>query len=525
MDLPHASSHPIKSFDPNMLIASVDIGTSSTRALLFDGARHTGQHAAVEYPLLGGEPGAAELDPEQVTNAVVDCLARLSQVAHVDAVALSSAMHSLIAVDASGNPLTPAFTWADSRASAAAQTLKQSTEAEVIYAATGVPLHPMSPLAKLLWLSETRPEVFARADKFVSILEFVCHRLFGIWQVDHGIASSSGLYSLAARDWDATALKVAGIGRARLSLLVAPGTILRGLKAEPATRTGLTAQTPFVLCGSDGCLANLGAGALANPSAAQMCRAVLTIGTSGAFRMTVDRPATDTQMRSFCYTLAERQFVIGGATNGGGMPLRWLRDNFPRLRGGLESAEPYAALAQIAAQAAPGAGGLLFHPYLAGERAPLWNADARGSFIGLNFRHGPPQLVRAVMEGILFNLAMILDVLEELGGACNEILAGGGFARSPFWLQMAADLFGRPLIVADNPETTAQGAALMALTALGGCADLAAAVALLAPATRRIEPDAKTHELYARLQPIYTDIPAKLAASYAELSRFQKDFP
>lgn len=508
-----------------MRIAALDIGTSSTRALLFDGARYTGTHAAVEYALISEEPGAAELDPARVFDAVLECIAQLRKASSIDAVALSSAMHSLLAVDENGAPLMRAMTWADNRAKEAAQALKQSPEGESIYTATGVPLHPMSPLAKLVWLREARSDVFARADKFVSLLEYVCHRLFGVWQVDHGVASSSGLYSLAARSWDITALKAAGIGADRLSQTVAPGTVLRGLDDETAAGTGLAADTPFILCGSDGCLANLGAGVLASHSAADMRRAVLTIGTSGAFRMTVNRPALDPQMRSFCYALAPGQFVIGGATNGGGLPLRWLRDNFPQLRAGSESEDSYTALAQIAAQAAPGAGGLLFHPYLAGERAPLWNADARGSFIGLNFRHGPPQLVRAVMEGILFNLATILDVLEEIGGACHEILAGGGFARSPFWLQMAADLFGRPLIVADNPETTAQGAALMALTALGGAPDLAAAVALLGPASRRIEPDPDTHALYASLQASYSDIPATLAPVYAALSRFQREHP
>ena len=510
-----------------MLIAALDIGTSSTRALLFDGARYTGRQAAVEYALIGDEPGAAELDPMQVMNAVVECVTRLAQAAPaaIEAVALSSAMHSLIAVDGEGAPLTRALTWADNRASAAAQALKDNPESPYIYAATGVPQHPMSPLAKLSWLRETHPQIFARAGKFVSILEFVCHRLFGVWRVDHGIASASGLYNLAAREWDEAALRAAGITPERLSQLVPPGTVLSGLAPAYAGGMGVAPATPFVLCGADGCLANLGAGALANGSATAMRRAVLTIGTSGAFRMTVDRPATDAQMRSFCYALAPRQFVIGGATNGGGLPLRWLRDNFPQLRAGTSGEDPYTALADLAAQAHPGAGGLLFHPYLAGERAPLWNADARASFIGLNFRHGPPQLVRAVMEGILFNLAMILDALEEIGGACNEILAGGGFARSDFWLQLAADLFGRPLIVADNPETTAQGAALMALTALGGCADLAAAVALLAPATRRIEPHAQTHAVYARLQPIYAAIPATLAPFYAELAQFQREIP
>jgi len=507
-----------------MRIAALDIGTSSTRALLFEDARYTGRHASVEYALISEEAGAAELDPMQVMNAVVECIARLAQSAPgpIESVALSSAMHSLIAVDAQGAPLMRALTWADNRADTAAQELKSRPDAQAIYAATGVPLHPMSPLPKLRWLQEARPEVFRSADKFVSIMEFVCHRLFGVWQADDAIASASGLHNLAARDWDEAALRAAGVERARLSQPVRPGTVLTGLKRAYADSMGVAPATPFVLCGSDGCLANLGAGALAG---GQARRAVLTIGTSGAFRMTVAKPATDARMRSFCYALGPDQFVIGGATNGGGLPLRWLRDNFPQLLTGTQAADPYNALAQIAAQANPGAGGLLFHPYLAGERAPLWNAEARGSFIGLNFRHGPPQLVRAVMEGILFNLSMILSVLEELGGPCDEILAGGGFARSDFWLQMAADLFGRPLIVADNPETTAQGAALMALTALRRCADLPAAVALLQPATRRIEPDLNAHKTYARLQPIYAAIPATLAPFYAQLTCFQREIP
>jgi gluconokinase len=183
----------------------------------------------------------------------------------------------------------------------------------------------------------------------------------------------------------------------------------------------------------------------------------------------------------------------------------------------------YEALTALAAQSHPGADGLLFHPYLAGERAPLWNADARGSFLGLNSRHGTPQLVRAVMEGVLFNLAMILDVLEEVGGACNQIIAGGGFARSPLWLRIAADLFGRPVVVADSPETTAQGAALMALVALGACADLAAAVALLPAPKTRLEPDPETHVVYARLQSIFAALPATLAPFYTDLSQFQQE--
>ena len=517
-----------------MLIAAVDIGTSSTRALLFDDARFTGHSAAVEYALRSPVPGAAELDPMKVMHALAACLHALAQQTRqqVECVALSAAMHSLLAVDARGVPLTPLYTWADNRASAILPVFEESLPPTVsrqsLYSETGVPLHPMSPLLKLVWLRRTQPALFAAADKFVSIKEFVCHQLFGRWVADHSIASASGLYSLRQRDWCDAALATAGVTRAQLSALAAPETVLRGLSTGHAAAMGLDAATPFVLGASDGCLANLGAGVLAGDSATvgstSPRRAVLTIGTSGALRMAVPAPATDAAMRTFCYTLAQDQFVIGGATNGGGLPLRWLRDNFPQLRIGLAPGDAYAALAALAQQVPPGAGGLLFHPYLAGERAPLWNADARASFIGLNFNHGPAHLVRAVMEGVLFTLAMILDVLEELaGGPVDEIVAGGGFAHSPFWLQMAADLLGRPLSVAGNPESTAQGAALLALQAMGRAASLADAVATLPPHSRRVLPDAAAHARYAKLKPIFNGVPATLAPFYSKLADFQRE--
>ena len=534
-----------------MLIAAVDIGTSSTRVLLFDGARFTGQSAAVEYALKSPAPGAAELDPMEVMHALAECLRALTQQTRqaIECVALSSAMHSLLAVDVRGAPLTAVYTWADNRAAAILPLFEESLPPTVfgqsLYRETGVPLHPMSPLLKLVWLRRTQPALFAAADKFVSIKEFVCHQLFGRWLADHSIASASGLYSLTRGDWCDAALATAGVTRAHLSVLAAPETVLSGLPAGYAAAMNLAADTPFVLGASDGCLANLGAGLLAGRTATAR-RAVLTIGTSGALRMASATPATDTAMRTFCYVLAQDQYVTGGATNGGGLPLRWLRDNFPQLRLGLPGSaldgaanvsgvsaantrtagDAYAALAALAQQAPPGAGGLLFHPYLAGERAPLWNADARASFIGLNFSHGPAHLVRAVMEGVLFNLAMILDVLEELaGGPVDDIIAGGGFARSPFWLQMAADLLGRPLTVADNPESTAQGAALLAMKAMRRVATLDEAVAQLPAATRRITPDTATHARYAALQPIFNDVPATLAPFYNKLAHFQRETP
>ena len=253
-----------------MLIAAIDIGTSSTRALLFEDARHTGQSAAVEYALKSPEPGAAELDAMEVMNAVVECVHALTQQtsAPVECVALSSAMHSLVAADARGVPLTPVYTWADNRASSILENSEEWLPPKVswqsIYLETGVPIHPMSPLLKLVWLKQTRPEVFDTAAKFVSIKEFVCHQLFGRWIVDDSIASASGLYSLTKRDWSDAALATARVTRAQLSEIGPPETILRGLNAGYVSAMNVHADTPFVLGASDGCLANLGAGILSD---------------------------------------------------------------------------------------------------------------------------------------------------------------------------------------------------------------------------------------------------------------------
>ena len=508
-----------------MLIAAVDIGTSSTRALLFDDARFIGVSHQIEVALKADESGAAELDCAEVMNAVVQCVRTISGACpaglRIEAVTLSSAMHSLVAVDHSGTPLMRAMTWADNRAAPQAAALKASAAGAAIYRATGVPMHPMAPLSKLCWLADERPVVFRTAAHFVSIKDYVVHWLFGVWITDHSIASSSGLFNLRERAWDAAALATAGIAADRLPALAPATHVLSGLIPAHADAMGLLPGTPFVLGASDGCLANLG-GALGPGDAGGLKRAVLTIGTSGAVRMTVREPRTDAAMRTFCYALAGDEWVIGGATNGGGLPLRWLRDNFPQLRAGSSTDDPYSALAALAAQSKPGARGLLFHPYLAGERAPLWNADARGSFIGLNFQHGPADQVRAVMEGILFNLGMILAVLEELDGPRDEIIAGGGFANSKFWLQLAADVFNRPLVMSETVEATAQGAALLALVALGSCTSLEAARALLPMPDRRIMAGADA-AVYARLQPVFASVPAKLAHVYAELSAFQRN--
>lgn len=501
----------------------VDIGTTSTKAVLFtENGRILAQHT-VEYPIFTPVPGAGEQDPDAIVDAVIATIRQVAAKADdaITHIAFSAAMHSLIAVDADGRPLTRSITWMDTRASAWAQRLRSDLGGHAIYLRTGTPIHPMSPLAKLLWLKAEQPELFAAAARFVGIKEYVFFRLFGRWLVDHSIASATGLFNLADCNWDSEALAVAGITADRLPVPVPTTTAVTGLSPAVAGKLGIPADTPFIIGANDGCLSNLGVGAIAPGQVA------VTIGTSGAMRTVIDAPRTDPSGRTFCYALTDRHWVIGGPVNNGGIVFRWVRDQLAATE--VETAkrlgvDPYEVLTRIAERVAPGSEGLLFHPYLAGERAPLWNADLRGSFFGLAMHHRREHMIRSVLEGVIFNLYSILPAVEGLIGPTQRIMATGGFARSALWRQMMADIFDREVVVPESVESSCLGAAVLGQLALGRVSSLDAVHAMVG-ATHQHQPDPAAVAAYARLWPIFDALPKLLAEPYAAITEFQRSAP
>ena len=495
--------------DEIAVVIGVDIGTTSTKAVVFDTAGRVVAHHAVEYPLLTPTPTAAEQDPDEIYRAVLTVIREATRKANaapgdVICVSFSAAMHSLIAVDANHRPLTRSITWADSRAMEWAERIKNDWDGLAIYQRTGTPIHPMSPLAKLVWLRREQPDVFARAARFIGIKEYVFFRLFKRYVVDYSIASATGLFNLAQLDWDAGALVVVGVTPERLPEPVPTTFHLTGLEPELARELGLSPTTPFVVGANDGVLSNLGVNAIGPGEVA------VTIGTSGAMRTVVDRPVTDPSGRTFCYALTERHWVIGGPVNNGGIVFRWVRDEL--TASAVETAkrlgiDPYEVLTRIAERVKPGAEGLLFHPYLAGERAPLWNANLRGSFFGLAMHHRKEHLIRAVLEGVIFNLYSILPAVEALIGPTQTMKATGGFARSGLWRQMMADIFNREVVVPESFESSCLGAAVLGLYALGRV-DSLNVIAGMVGATHRHAPMAGNVAIYQRLLPIYLSIPA-----------------
>lgn len=300
--------------DRPAVVVGVDIGTTSTKAVAYDtDGRQLASHS-VGYPLDDPQPGYAEQDPQLILDAVLKSISMVvaELVEPVSGLSFSSAMHSLIGLDAAGNPLTPSITWADSRATRQAERLRAVPSGLALHRRTGTPVHPMSPLPKLLWFAEQEPKLFESVAHWVGIKDWVLLRLCDALVIDHSIASATGLMDIHILEWDSEALTIAGITEEQLPQLVATTAVLPSLTPQVAAVTGLPERTPVVVGAGDGPLANLGLGAV-HPG-----MVACSIGTSGAMRVMVERPGVDPLGGVFCYALTEHRWTVGGAINNGG---------------------------------------------------------------------------------------------------------------------------------------------------------------------------------------------------------------
>jgi gluconokinase len=480
------------------VVVGVDVGTTATKAVAFDAAGRQRGSADARYPLLEPAPGRAEQDPGVVVDGALEAIrvavaqARTNG-ASVAGLALSAAMHALIALDAEDHPLTRLITWADTRASTQAQRLR--AEHPDLHDRTGTPIHSMAPLPKLVWFAENEPETFAAARRWVGVKELVVARLTGTYALDHSTASGTGLLNLETLDWDRGALAAAGIGSDRLAALV-PATERLELRADVAAALGLDRDVPLVVGAGDGPSANLGVGAVAPGIAA------CSIGTSGALRLTTQRPAVDRARHLFCYALTPGRWIVGGAISNGGVVLQWAGAALAPDLG--EHAE--AQLIALAEDVPPGSDGLLMLPYLLGERAPLWSGSAPAAYVGLARHHGRGHLVRSALEGVCQQLRLVLDAIRDAGNEVTEVRATGGFARSALWRQMLADVLDAPIGFAASEEGSARGAAILGLQTLG----LADRIDAAEP-TELVEPNPRAAAVYAAQRPTFVALGQALA--------------
>ncbi|MEH7306586.1 gluconokinase [Neobacillus drentensis] len=440
------------------VVIGLDIGTTSVKACVFD---LQGKLIAVaermntfNYP----KQGWVEQNPIEIEQSAVQAIKEAIQKAGIEknelvSIGFSAAMHSLICVNEQGSPISPALIWADGRSYIQAETLIETMGKE-IYSKTGTPVHPMTPFVKLLWMKETKYEPYLQAKYFMSIKEYILQSWFNQRVIDYSMASATGLFNPDTHTWNQKLLSLIDIHEEQLSRIVPPTEILTGINPQIAEEMGINSALPFVIGAADGQLANLGIGAILPGEVA------VSVGTSGAIRQITRSVKISENQETFCYSFTENTTIIGGPTNNGGIALQWLKEllNDPR---------DFSEFLAEAEKVPLGADGVIFHPYLNGERAPIWNQRAKGNFFGLSVTHKREHFIRAVLEGITFNLYQIGKALERLAGKHQKIYVNGGLSRSPFWLQMMADVFEAEIYVPESYHSAAWGAAWTALVAVG----------------------------------------------------------
>jgi len=441
-------------------LLGIDIGTGSTKAVAVNLEGETLGVAQHYYPVKSPLPGYSEQEPDLIYAAFINCIHDIvKQIGErPSAISLSSAMHSLICVDQNGKALADMMTWADARSEKIAQKLRDSEAGAVIYKTSGTPIHAMSPLCKLIWLRENKQALFASAYKFISIKEFIWYRLFNEFQVDYSIASATGLFDIIRFKWNDEACILAGITLDQLSAPVTTTYKRNDLNSTLSKLLNLKADTLFIIGASDGCCANLGS-FVSGPGIAS-----LTIGTSGAVRITSPEPVYNYEAMVFNYLLNDHAFVCGGAVNNGGIILGWLIKNF--LAKKTSTPADYENVFREIATIPAGSEGLIFLPYLYGERAPLWDTQSCGVFFNIKPMHTQAHFLRAGLEGLCFAFNDVLQTLEASSAPIMQLNISGGFITSAVWTQMLADITGKTLAIVQQEDASAIGAVFLAMDAL-----------------------------------------------------------
>jgi gluconokinase len=475
--------NPVQAAAPPFVLG-LDLGTSSVRAIIFDSAGRRVEAAVsqIPYKMATTPDGGVEIDADLLLEILCRAIdgALGSADLKIEAVGFSTFWHSLMGVDEKGRPLTPLYSWNDTRAASAARWLQDEIDERALHARTGCMLHASYWPAKLAWLRSDAGETFSRVARWISIGEYVYFRLFGRAVASVSMASATGLFDQNQCSWDRKILFHLGIDPNHLSGLDEVRDGLYGLADQYRMRWPLLASARWFPAIGDGACANIGSGCVT------VDRFALTLGTSGAIRALWKAQSVTVPRGLWCYRADRRRFVMGGALSNGGDMFAWMTQTL-RL-GELDELGPQVDSIEADSH------GLTVLPFLSGERSTGWREEARAVISGLSLDTTPVEILRAGMESVAYRLAAVYDLLIKEVGAPREIVASGAAVlRSSAWAQIITDVIGKQIIASAQTEASCRGAALLALESLG-----------VIPAIEEVEaetgtiysPDARRHARY-----------------------------
>jgi gluconokinase len=464
LPLPSATISPNQAEDP--LILTIDLGTTFIRTALFDrlGRAVEGAAARQAHNINLTAEGASEADPDLLLQRVFGCLDRLLAKSRrlpskIAGVASCTFVNNILGIDKKNQAVTPLTTYADTRAQGEVAGLKADFDEAAIQDRTGCRFHSSYLPARLRWLFQSQPDLFRRVVRWISIGEYMELKLFGVTAVSYSVASWTGLLNRRQRMWDGKLLSELPVGKEQLSPLTDVSVPRRGLRPPFASRWPALRQLPWFPAVGDGATANIGSGCL-TPA-----RLALTVGTTSALRVVMNQPVGHIPSGLWNYCVDERRSLLGGALSEGGNVFAWMK-TILNFKNGLRLEADLAALG-------PDAHALTLLPFLSGERSPGWAGEARATIHGLSLATNPLHILRAGLEAVAYRVALVFGLLRQKLPAEPEIVASGGaLLHSPTWLQIMADVLGRPVAVSGIQEASSRGAALLALESLGTAPNL-----------------------------------------------------
>ena len=500
-------------------ILTIDISTSSVKVCAYDFSGKLVLFRKASLSIFYPHPDFSEQDPEHVYVTVLFLLRDFiyEQIIptnyKITSLVFSASMHSVLPVNHKGVPIGNAIIWADNRAKKEADNIKDSELSNQIYKNTGTPLHAMSPLAKIEWIRINQPERFKKASKFISLKEYILFQFTNQYVIDYSMASATGFFNIKGKKWETKSFDISNLNPNYFSEPVSVFNSDLKFKPNIAKALNLPKNTKILVGSTDGCLATIGSGVFGEG------QATISITYSGAVRVAGNEFIEDKEKRFFNYVLDDNIYISGGPTNNAGVVLEWFSSHFRNHKIIHDFEDVVEELFKEATLVKSGSDGLLFLPYLLGERAPIWNSNARGSYFGINIKHESKHFLRATIEGVIFEMYSIGKILENYR-KIDQLHLTGKYASLPICASIISDVFGKKVILSDEEENVNKGAALLGMIDAGIFKNIEEA-ALSINEKKVFEPNLVNNDVYKKLFNIFERLTSKLSPEFDLIEQLQ----
>lgn len=505
-------------------VLGIDIGTSGTKTVLFNESGESIASALEEYPLSQPEIGWAEQDPRDWWNAVVVSIRKVIsksnvKVEDIKGIGLSGQMHGLVMLDKNGEVLRPSIIWCDQRTSEECDEITQKVGRERLIEITANPALTGFTASKIMWVKKYQPEIYEKTAKILLPKDYIRYMLTGEFASEVSDASGMQLLDVPNRKWSDEVLGKLEIDKSLLGKVYESQEVTGKVNKEASRLTGLTQDTIVVGGAGDQAAGAIGNG-IVRPGIVSS-----TIGTSGVVFAYTDKVTIDKKGRvhTFCHAVPNTWHIMG-VTQGAGLSLKWFRDNFcveEKNSAELAGIDAYDILNKEAAMVKAGCEGLIYLPYLMGERTPHLDPFARGVFFGLTPRHDKRAMLRSVMEGVGYSLNDCMEIIKGMGADVNEVRASGGGGKSPLWRQIQADIFNSEITTINSSEGPALGVAILALKGAGLYSSIPEACDNIIKRVSTQKPNEENSKLYKKYYEVYKDLYVSLKEQFNVLSKIK----